>query len=231
MLPWVFWCCVYTVWRIIGAYRTGTEIDEAFAWWMLLTGPAIHLWYLPFAFVATCLASALRVYHHSSGLSTMVMSAIGVSAALISCSWLLSSCATPIPLAQWTFGFPAVCIGLALPHSAEFWQRFVHASALALIVTLVSIAMWAAGFGSLSVPYVVGTLALVTAWLIPFPETPAIARACSLSYGIYLVHPLVASIVRQVTHIQDRAVTAVIVLLLTIGLVAMLRRGPLRLVM
>ena len=60
LLPWVFWCAIYGIWRVMSAIALRHPISTEFRAWMLLTGPAIHLWYLPFAFCFTC---TVRLLH------------------------------------------------------------------------------------------------------------------------------------------------------------------------
>ena len=55
LLPWLAWSAVYGGVKVAEAVVGGQPPGNAFAPWMLLTGPAIHLWFLPFAFAASLL--------------------------------------------------------------------------------------------------------------------------------------------------------------------------------
>ncbi|MEM8737337.1 MAG: acyltransferase family protein [Planctomycetota bacterium] len=51
--PWVFWSLFFGLNRVIwGVLDPERSIESFFYPWMLATGPSIHLWFLPFIFVA-----------------------------------------------------------------------------------------------------------------------------------------------------------------------------------
>ena len=49
LVPWLFWCGVYGVVDLFVLLRHGTSIVDELGGRVLLTGPSVHLWYLPFA--------------------------------------------------------------------------------------------------------------------------------------------------------------------------------------
>ena len=59
LMPWLVWSVVYGGVKLAEALVEGQPLGSAFAPWMLLTGPAIHLWFLPFAFAASLVLPGL----------------------------------------------------------------------------------------------------------------------------------------------------------------------------
>lgn len=53
--PWLTWSLVYGALKAAEVILGGKTVSSEFMPWMLLTGPALHLWFLPFAFIA-CIA-------------------------------------------------------------------------------------------------------------------------------------------------------------------------------
>jgi surface polysaccharide O-acyltransferase-like enzyme len=229
LVPWIFWCVVYTIWRLIGAIALSKSIGNEFHGWMLLVGPAIHLWYLPFAFGATCFAALLSRHQSSPKFAVFWMAC--AAAAFLVCSYRLSRHTIGIPWAQWTFGLPAVFIGLALPQFGDQRHNCRGLAALMLTIAMSSAVAWLSGWNALALPYLVGTAGLAGAWLLTMPASPFTASLCSLSYGIYLVHPFFASLIGQAIGTRSGASLAILVVVVSVVFVAMARRGPLRMVM
>lgn len=59
LTPWLIWSAIYAALLAVQAARNGRPVLADFDASMLLTGPALHLWFLPFAFVAGCALHAL----------------------------------------------------------------------------------------------------------------------------------------------------------------------------
>ena len=231
LLPWAFWCLVYALWRIVGAVALKAPLGGEFQEWMLFTGPAIHLWYLPFAFVATCFASVLNSGRSSARRADMIFWSAFAALAFVLCSLMMSRLSLPRPLAQWTFGLPAIFIGLALPQFMEQRRRILGILCVALMVTLVGIVAWSLGLRELLAPYLVGTFGLAAAWGLRGAASPHVLWIGSLSYGIYLAHPLFASLIGRALGTQTGPTFAILVIVVTVAFVAVARRTLLRAVM
>lgn len=92
LVPWVFWSVVYGALKFLDG--------DSFAPWMLLTGPAIHLWFLPFAFV---------------------VERLGVLLLPLSFLFLLLV-EFPVPVVQWASVLPAAALGYGLAKGASrYW--------------------------------------------------------------------------------------------------------------
>ena len=57
LVPWVIWSGVYGVLKLAELVVTGAPFGSEFSLNMILTGTALHLWFLPFAFLAFVIPS------------------------------------------------------------------------------------------------------------------------------------------------------------------------------
>jgi len=210
-LPWIFWSAVYGVSRVIQIWLNpgGTE---KFAPWMLLVGPSLHLWYLPFG-----IACSLTIYVCAQSMPVLTRSqacltwSILATVIIVVSSWGTRYFIQYIPLPQWIFGTPAVAIGLSFaairPRSDRFMTRLI------LLVSIVSSGCaisFALGFEGLSGPYAIGVLACAAAWPVCRIAGPVLLWGGSLSFGIYLVHPLVLSILTRAIPTAPRCLVPVV---------------------
>jgi hypothetical protein len=103
------------------------------------------------------------------------------------------ACATP-PLPQWEFGLATVPLGLAVGRAlsvpsrrAQVWLLLMIAGAtLGASALLISL-----GLRSTSVPYSLAVVLVCLAYLWPVRSNAFISAVAPLTFGIYLIHPLV----------------------------------------
>ena len=160
---------------------------------MLGTGPAIHLWFLPFAFVASALCHPVI----RSGLLEYTPS-IGLLTALILIFLVLQREGTGLspPFAQWFFALPAALFGLILSRSPDQRSYVLLTQGLAAGVFL---AAWALGAGNAALPFLFASLALTACLLVQTRET-ALSRICTATaLGVYLVHPIISALLERFT--------------------------------
>lgn len=193
MLPWVLWSAIYGALKIADALISGRRIGSEFEIWMLGTGPAIHLWFLPFAFVASALCHPVI----RSGLLDLA-SSIGLLTALILIFLLLQRGDTGLspPFAQWFFALPATVFGLILSRSPDQRSYVMLTQGLAIGVFL---AAWALGAGNAALTFLIASLALTACLLVQTRET-ALSRICTATaLGVYLVHPIISALLERFT--------------------------------
>lgn len=172
LVPFVSWCLVFALLRTALALKQGAA---PFSWWdwsMLVTGTWIHLWVLPFAFVAALLAPWFQHPLASMGTAFLV-------------AFLLASEGTPdlVPFGQWSIGVIPVLVGIAF-HSWG-WR-------LAVITLLGSwlILYFGRPMADIST-MLAGTALALVCLCATLPATQLSAWCARLSLGIYLAHPLV----------------------------------------
>lgn len=230
LVCWVFWSAVYAALKISDVGFTGGSLRSEFSPWMYLTGPSIHLWYLPCAFVSTIAAGFLPPQPWR-GRVTCRAQVLGAAAAccVVLCSWALSISHLGKPAAQWVFVIPAMVIGAGIP---ELRQQGEASRATTLIVAAWTgagiILSIAAGWAYLALPYAVAVIAVTAAVVIDIPSSMVAEKAGSFAYGIYLVHPALDSALMRVHHVSNANGRAAIVLAAAFLSTAVLRATPLR---
>lgn len=172
---------------------TGAPLRAEFTASMILTGPALHLWFLPFAFAASLWVYGLARLRQVLPVPVQTLCAVLLLAALALLS-LHQRGGLPVPVAQWVFAGPAVCLGSIFALLGTRTMQQAPAVAVALVVAgLVGAAMLLSGPGGVLQIAVAGTVfALCTAY--PRPATPVSRWAAEAAMGVYLVHPLVLSL-------------------------------------
>ena len=187
LLPWLIASVAYGLLKLVDVSR-GAPFGAEFRPSMWLTGPALHLWFLPFAF-AVCLAlwplgRWLRVYRrrHATPLAFVFA---GVALMLLG---LAQSRPDTVPLAQWTYAMPIVTFGVAL---TLMRTRLAHM--LGLLIFFVSAALAANWTGGL-VEITLAALLLIACRAVPLPAMPMSALAARWALALFLIHPAVVAL-------------------------------------
>jgi hypothetical protein len=190
LIPWLFWYLIY------GALNLARH-KEAVPWRgdtlsSLLAGPSIHLWYLPFIFLAATGCDAAHRFVRPRSI------AIGAAAIAMAALWLTDAWRQPsqhvgYPWAQYAHALPAVFIGLAL----SGLQQVPPAVRVALLCGIGVALVAALDVREVGVPYLLGFAScLVLVMPVRIPERPDVRTVSKAAFGIYLVHPMFVSIGR-----------------------------------
>ena len=198
LIPWLIWSGVYATLKIVEIAVTGAPFASEFAPYMILTGPEVHLWFLPFALVV-CLA-AYPAMRHGSGPLSAALTAAGLAFLLAQQGLTL-----PIPFAQWLYGMPAVCLGLAL--AIDKGRVVQQALLLCCFVTGALITGATTGLAQLSMAAVV----FVLCTNLHLPATSISRLSGTAALGVYLAHPLVLSILKRTTTIVPTSLVMVLI--------------------
>lgn len=194
MTPFAIWSVVYGLALGANGYLSGRSMTEVYKPWMLLTGPALHLWFLPYGVAFLALTRRL---------TGAWMWGIGVSVSALAL-WAINTHSLPIPLAQWSYVTPAAFLGLAMARSGLGDRLLLLGAGLSLII-------WGLGW-SLLVPQL--AIACVVTWLalrFPLRPTPLTNWMAATSLGVYIVHPLLLAVAVRL-HLPDLALFAGIVI-------------------
>jgi len=217
LAPWAVWSGVYGALKLLEVAVTGRPLSAEFAPWMALTGPAIHLWFLPFAAVA-CLA-LWPVARATAGLALPARAGLAVLAVALALGAVLlqQGVALPPPFAQWAEAAPAVALGAGL--ALVRVSRAGTAALMAGVVAMLVATGWPQGATQLA-------LAGAALWLclaVPQPDSRVGRVSADLSLTVYLAHPMVAAILMRATPLPDHSTalalsTVAVTLVLALGL-------------
>jgi peptidoglycan/LPS O-acetylase OafA/YrhL len=191
--PWLLWTAIYGSLKLGEVIVLSSPLQSEFRPWMLLTGPALHLWFLPFA-VFVCLALHPMVRWADTAIRARLLTALLVVAALLALALWARYPALPVPAPQWLHAAPSVFLGLAIALCADrpLWQI-----GLSVIVCAVALGVgWTANI--LQLALAAFGLILCLNWRLP---VTALSRwTAAMSLGVYLAHPLVLSVLQRTTE-------------------------------
>lgn len=195
LVPWLVWSGIYGSLKLADALAGGAPLAGEFHASMLLTGPALHLWFLPFACIA-CLAVHPLARTTGRRGPAMMLCVLAAFAAL----WLNQGERLPAPLAQWRFALPATCLGFGFALAAGRPPALAAVLAASMALCLAALALgWTAGLPQLALA--LGGLGLCLALPRPSGIWSDHAAACAL--GVYLAHPLVITILLRITPLPQ----------------------------
>lgn len=180
LIPWAFWCAVYFAMKLADIAVTGSTFAEEFHYWMILSGPAIHLWYLPFMFLFFLFAAQIP-----NRLLLPVLSIVSVLSYLAFVSHELGP-----PFSQWASVIPAASVGVAMKISK--FPRAIGITAFAVFT-----AVYVATHESLALQNTIALALVIGFFMLPFGASALTGKLSNLSFGIYLTHPIFASIAHK----------------------------------
>lgn len=223
LAPWYFWCLVYGAAKLADVFIGGQSLDSEFHWFMLGTGPSIHLWYLPFAFLLS-IAIYLFVWRNRLLPETFTIVSILTPLVSLACLSMNGDALPPPPLAQWLYVIPAALFGIALGLAGNSTSKVLIVVSLACATVVIALLLqWTYGL----LQFVIST-ALATLLLRTFSQSTALSSALGrASLGIYLVHPLVISIVSRFPGSGEMGFGLfAVVILLSLAMVLIAQRLP-----
>jgi peptidoglycan/LPS O-acetylase OafA/YrhL len=199
LLPWLIWSGIYGGLKVVEVMVTGASIASEFHWWMLITGTALHLWFLPFAFVfSLTLPSFAKFWSAASPLTQNAINALLLLATLFMLmGWTNFSLAGP-PYAQWAYAIPSALLGLLIganwprPH-----RRAIVTMACIVLLGIAIFIMRADG----SLQLAVAVCAMLLCLYMPLPDSWAANVCAKTAMTVYLVHPLIMSVLQRGIHI------------------------------
>jgi hypothetical protein len=186
MLPWLFWCLFYGFINLLIAKPFIDTNNGLLAG--ILTGPRIHLWYIPF--ICITLISFDLIKKNISVLLIGYASALIAFISLITVFlWRDPANSLGTPWAQHFHAFPAIFIG------ASFWafERVESMFRIVFMLLLLSAAAINLNISGVGVTYIIGiALFCPILFLPPWLKCPyKITKISNLTLGIYLLHPFV----------------------------------------
>lgn len=214
IVPWLMASGFYGGLKMIDVIQ-GVPFTTEFNKEMWMTGPALHLWFLPFAFaMGLALWPLGRWLRGAPALVWAPLSVAFTALALVALTGMQIR-AQPVPIAQWAYALPAVLLGTAFALT-----RGQPLFMLGLLVVFVTAALTAGLTGGLFQIGVAGTLLILCA-LFHLPATALSAIAAKASLTIYLIHPAIMTLVLRSGFVPNDSTTlALTVTLVCLGIVA-----------
>lgn len=196
--PWLFWSLLYGVLQLVRAVWSGNadSLHQLASPQVALAGTHIHLWYLPFAFASGVLVYALNRHTMRFNNTVVVFIATGLGLLLLTLDAIgLASRHLMYPLPQWGFGLAAIPLGLAVGRSlmapSHALMRFLLAS-IVLVTLATSMVLIGFGYASAGIPYGLAVVLVTLAYSWQTTGNGAVAALAPLTFGVYLIHPLVS---------------------------------------
>lgn len=215
LMPWIAASALYGALKLVEVARGAAWGDE-FNNTMWLTGPALHLWFLPFAFAVGLLLWPLGQFY--AAMTRRVrwhLCATFLCLSLIMLAYWQDA-ALPAPVAQWAYALPAVLLGVAFVLSGATVLAMICVAVLFFCMALSG--NWTTGLTELGI----ATTALILCQMIPLRPTALSDFAARASLTLYLVHPAVGAVVLRSQMIPDGTTTlAVVVTLGSLAIVAL----------
>jgi len=241
--PWLFWSVVYGGVGLAKVIYEGVPFSEVFSPTMLLTGTRIHLWFLPFGFVAAMLLGLVhqRIVKVPDVL-IVVIAAFAGALCVFSFPFVQSRMSLGVPFEQWTFGLPAIPLGLAIGRAAALPDHKKRRNSYLLIGFSVAVAcaayivfmglrhgIWFDRGSDHAIRYLIAAAAVCSALHWRGKLDPISKTLASSSYGVYLVHPLMVVFLSRVGVLGQRPVVLLcLVLVASILMTLALRRTRLK---
>ncbi len=233
--PWLFWSVVYGLCRLAKALHGADwdSLSDMVSPGALVTGTYIHLWYLPYAFLSGFLLYEINIRTWNRNHAAVALGATIVAVATLTAYALgVLTWSVTVPLAQWQFGLAALPLGFAIGRCLVIPsrdQQRVLLSAVALATVALYVVLSARGRAEPVTPYILAVVLVCLAYLWQVRANTLLAAAAALTFGVYLIHPVVAYGLRHVVT-ADRYGAALVILTACIsGLITWgLRKTPVR---
>jgi surface polysaccharide O-acyltransferase-like enzyme len=183
---------------------------------MWLTGPAQHLWFLPFAFVVCLLLWPLGRWMPIMKRSVQLHLCMTLMCLSLTALALWQMASWPSPVAEWAYALPSVFLGAALALTGGRVWRMIGVAGLFFCMALS--ANWTIGLLQLGI----ATATLIACQIIRLKPNTVSDFAARTSLGIYIIHPAVAAVVMRSNLVADDSTTlAVIVTLGSLAIVSL----------
>ena len=233
LIPWLFWSIVYAVCMLLKQLLFGEHLSVSISISSFFIGPKIHLWYLPFSFVCGLIVNL--VHRHTMRMSltvTVLLSSVIGILCLFFCSMIMSSIQFSVPVPQWLFGLPGIPLGFAVGRVSFALQgrlQKMFCLAIVLAVEGVCLLLFCLGYIEIIVPYSIAIVLVFVALMSKAQSDAQLLKFSSLSYGIYLIHPLVVSVLKAAgMMIVNPMLMVCIIFLISSAMIMIMQKTPLK---
>jgi len=200
LVPWVFWYFFYGALNVAtGDAFLPAEMTSVSA---ILSGPKWHLWYLPFLFVTSVsIYYLVLLLKGLKGFGAIAFYAFLSLLGLFTTGlWRAWSMNLGSPWAQCMHALPSIFIGTAMGYISMISieaKRNIYITAFSLIVGCIAFWLVSSGYSGVGIPYLLGTGLAGAALILNMRPSKIVTYISNLTFGIYLIHPLVYLLVMK----------------------------------
>jgi fucose 4-O-acetylase-like acetyltransferase len=212
LLPWLVWFLIYGAINVAGGRPFVPTEHGVVAG--VLAGSSIHLWYLPFIFMAMVSFDHIKEHVDEQALSTLCI-VLAAALLLLSGVWRGPSLAFDYPYAQYAHALDGVLIGVFFANCSALPRRR-RAALIGMVLLVLLFALPTQGVG---VPYLVGVLA-VSLVLLPKWERFAdldVSWLADCTLGIYLSHALWLRLLKKYAAVPELLLPFLVFALAALG--------------
>lgn len=187
--PWFFWLVIYGLGNLLLSKSFLIKTDTVF--YSILAGSHYHLWYLPYMFMALVFLDVCKPFIR---INLFVFWVLLILWAITANDWRLWSASEGMPAVQYFHGFGAVCIGVLLS-TPGCWDFNRMRLLLLVHLSIFLILLFLNLHTTIGVSYTIGVSlvyasVLIKSEYIPVSFVKRIKNFSSLTFGIYLTHPI-----------------------------------------
>lgn len=191
--PFVAWSAIFLLAKSANALVTGVPLSSELRPWMLLAGTSLHLWFLPFIFLTGTAIVAFGRAVPDAGLRGKVHLALAIAALVLYAR--LREAGLEHPFGEWVVSLPFVFLGAAL-HACR--DRAAGRVAMVAVFILAVALLLPLEPAAAPRSMVLSALIVLACLSVYVPAGGLSSRLALLSYGIYLVHPLIISVAQRI---------------------------------
>ena len=209
LLPWLVWFTIYGAINVLIGKSIVPLNNGIIAG--ILTGPSIHLWYLPFLFVGLVAFDFIRMRATPSFLASA--SAALVITLLVAVSvWRFKSLQMGPPFSQYAHALAGFFLGIFFAYYQALRNNIV------LLFIIIAASMSAFSFPGIGIPYSIGVAAGCIITLLHGVKLPlmGVESLSQYMFGVYLIHPLFLRAFGKFLTIQGLMVPFAVFILSTI---------------
>ncbi len=200
IIPYIAWVVIYWGWgwfRMITGH--GEIIESQLTIFFPLYGTSIHLWYLPFVFTGLILFSTCKLYYPLSGFTALVIFLLLMMFTSIAPAVFFNQNKMPLPLPQILFALPPLFVGLIISDMTNVKGNIKYCLTFFFIIFTFFVHLLIKKEFDLNL-LLLPIAFLLVVFCIKFPgKSGKIVKELSpLTFGIYLVHPIIVAIIKNI---------------------------------
>jgi fucose 4-O-acetylase-like acetyltransferase len=204
IIPYLFWVFIYWCWgcaRMLSSH--GEIINVPVTILLPLYGTSIHLWYIPFIFIGLIAVSFTKLYFPLKSLfSISLYLFLSLLTGLLPV-FVQNTNQLPLPIPQFLFALPALFLGLTISDTMDVNKPLKYCLILLIISLIGAIRLLLNSNDSFLFLYLLSFLLVVTMQNIPGKIDSFTKQLSPLTFGIYLIHPIIAAIIVNIATITN----------------------------